>query len=65
MFNSPNQSDWIRQSIKEAGGPTFVSRQLKVSAPTLYDWIRKGRIPNVQKYLELRALHQRVLEAKQ
>ena len=57
-------SDWIRQSIKEAGGPTFVARQLKVSAPTLYYWIRKGRITNVQKYLELNALHKRVLEER-
>lgn len=55
-------SDWIKRSIKESGGPTFVARQLKVSAPTLYYWIRKGRIPNIQKYLELKNLHQRVME---
>ena len=64
MQTEINYADWIRQSIKEAGGPTFVSRQLKVSAPTLYYWIRKGRIPNVQKYLELKALRQRVQEER-
>ncbi len=48
--------------IHELGGPSFVARQLKVSVSTIHGWIKQGRVPTMQKWLEIKELNKRIKE---
>ncbi|WP_312261274.1 hypothetical protein [Candidatus Igneacidithiobacillus taiwanensis] len=52
----------LRSLVRQLGGPSFVARQLKVSVSTLHGWIKQGKIPSLQKQLELVELRKRLQE---
>lgn len=52
----------IYSLIHRLGGPTFVARQLKVSVSTVHAWIRQGRIPSMQKQVELFEIKRKLQE---
>ncbi|WP_312274588.1 hypothetical protein [Candidatus Igneacidithiobacillus taiwanensis] len=52
----------LRSLVHQLGGPSFVARQLKVSVSTLHGWIKQGKIPSLQKQLELVELRKRLQE---
>lgn len=39
-----NEEDAISRAVRIVGGQTAASRALGVSQPTVWDWVRKGRI---------------------
>lgn len=44
MFLHLNQ---VQQAINKAGGPTKVSNLLHVSNSTVHNWVKAGRITNI------------------
>jgi hypothetical protein len=52
----------LHQLVHKLGGPSFVARELKISVSTLHGWMKQGRVPNMQKWLELKELDNRMRE---
>ena len=48
--------------VHQAGGPTFVATQLRISSSTVRAWMRQDRIPSAQRRLQLMHLAQKIQE---
>ncbi|OFC30625.1 hypothetical protein BAE29_07570 [Acidithiobacillus caldus] len=55
-------STTVYDLVHQAGGPTFVASQLRISSSTVHAWMREGRIPSAQRRLQLMQLAQKVKE---
>ncbi len=50
------RSNYVIEAVKAAGGPTAVSNEIRVANATVHSWIRKRRVPNLDKAKQLSRL---------
>lgn len=48
--------DQVKIAIQRAGGQTMAASTLRVSATTIQNWIKAGRVPNIDKATALAKL---------
>ena len=54
----------IYRYIHAIGGPSFVARRLKISTSTIHGWIRAGKVPNMERLIQLKELGKVMQEIK-
>lgn len=47
------QSNYVRQAVAKAGGPTAVSNHIGVSNACVHTWVQKRRVANINKARQL------------
>ena len=50
------KSNYVREAVKAAGGPTAVSNEIKVANSTVHSWVQKQRVANIVKARQLATL---------
>ncbi len=50
------QSNYVREAVKAAGGPTAVSNEIRVANATVHSWVQKRRVANLDKAKQLSKL---------
>ncbi len=61
-MNVNDDQNSLYQLVHRLGGPSFVARELKISVSALHGWMKQRRVPNMQKWLELKELDNRMRE---